>query len=105
MSDAPMPGAWVCDFCEFQLQKSVLTPNGVFANDSPLNEKCPNDGRLMRPLTWREANESLFKRATELLAENTRMREALTKIRDFPVHSEPVGCVMEMQEIATEALK
>lgn len=37
-------------------------------------------------------------------AENIRLREALDRIVRFPVHSEPVGGAMAMQDIAYEAL-
>jgi len=71
-----MPGAWRCKQCGFTLQKNVLhTMDGtVSADSSPLNEKCPNDGALMAPLTWRETNEDLYKIACERLAENTTLR-------------------------------
>ena len=60
--DAHMPGAWICDQCGFILQKNILhTLDGsVSADGSPLNNPCPNDNVLMRPLTWREANQSLY---------------------------------------------
>lgn len=61
-NDAEMPGAWVCSTCGFTLQKSVLhvKDGSVRADNSPLNNVCPNDGKLMRPMTWREANEGIF---------------------------------------------
>lgn len=61
-TDPVMPGAWVCDRCDFQLQLNVLhAGNGAMSADtSPLNQTCPNDGQLMRPLTWREVNRQLF---------------------------------------------
>lgn len=60
--DAEMPGAWICDKCKFILQKNTLhaRDGSVSANTSPINERCPNDGTLMRPYTWREANEGLY---------------------------------------------
>src|SRR6476646_7410038 len=61
-SDAEMPGTWICDQCKFTLQKNILSAGdgSVRADTSPLNEICPNDGQLMRPLTWREANEGFY---------------------------------------------
>lgn len=61
-SDALMSGVWICDKCSFVLQKNILHAytGSVTANDEPFNESCPNDGVLMRPLTWREANQTLF---------------------------------------------
>lgn len=69
--DAEMPGAWKCDTCGFVLQKNVLhTGDGAISADtSPLNEKCPNEGKLMRPLTWREVNEDLYNQVVKLMNE------------------------------------
>ena len=66
--DAEMPGAWKCDCCGLVLQKNVLyVGDGLMSADtSPLNEKCPNDGKLMRPLTWREVNEELYEKVCVL---------------------------------------
>lgn len=65
--DAEMPGAWICDKCGFILQKNILfASNGnVSADTSPLNVICENDGQLLRPLTWREVNNDLFKMLDE----------------------------------------
>lgn len=73
-----MPGAWICDKCGFILDKKILAVNDgqVYADTSPLNEHCPNDNRLMRPLTWREVNESLFKACTDNLEEKKRWEAA-----------------------------
>lgn len=67
-----MPGAWICDKCQFILQKSIMSAKtgNVYANNEPFNEKCPNDGTLMRPYTWREANERLYQ---ALILEQKRM--------------------------------
>jgi hypothetical protein len=43
----------------------------------------------------------------QLFAKNEeikKLRKALQRIRDFPVHSEPVGGACAMQNIATDAL-
>ncbi len=39
-----------------------------------------------------------------LTAENARLKRALKIIAGFPIHSEPLGGAMTMQEIAREAL-
>lgn len=77
--DAEMPGAWICDKCGFVLQKNILhaLDGNISADTSPLNEICPNDNILMRPYTWREANENLYNRAVELMKENTILKERL----------------------------
>lgn len=68
----PMPGALMCNKCGFVLQKNILFTKSctIRAENSPLNERCPNDGSLMRPFTWREANEAYAKRCSELMDEN-----------------------------------
>ena len=60
--DEQMPGAWTCDHCNFIEQASVLNAHtgGITANNEPFNRVCPNDGKLMRPLTWRETNQVMF---------------------------------------------
>lgn len=42
----PIPGCWGCPRCGFQLTKCVLRvpDGGVFVNDEPKREVCPNDG-------------------------------------------------------------
>ena len=81
-NDAEMPGAWTCDKCGFGLQKSVLCADSgqVAANTSPLNEVCPNDGTLMRPLTWREANDFYAKEFEKFLADYKILRSALLEV-------------------------
>lgn len=71
-----MPGAWQCSKCRFVLQKNVLhTGDGkISADTSPLNEVCPNDGQLMRPLTWRDANEEFYKANLKLSQERDQSR-------------------------------
>lgn len=79
----PMPGAWACDKCHFVLQKNVLyTCDGsVSADMSLLNVVCPNDGQLMRPLTWREANEELYERAVKEIARSRELEAQLDEAR------------------------
>jgi hypothetical protein len=50
------------------------------ADTSPLNEVCPNDGQLMRPLTWREANQ-------EFSAECYRLRQQLNEATDLLIEN------------------
>lgn len=77
--DAEMPGAWTCGKCQFRLQENILfAGNGAISADtsldtSPVNERCPNDGSLMRPLTWREVNEELYEKGIELSADKRRL--------------------------------
>ena len=52
----------------------------------------------------RDALKPLVRTAITLGEEVDRLREALRSIQSFPVHSEPVGGAMAMQEIAHAAL-
>lgn len=47
----------------------------------------------------------LYSESEKLLAENDRLRSALSRIASYPVHSEPMGVALDMQDIATTALK
>lgn len=91
-----MPGAWICDKCGFQLQKNILyTGDGAIGADtSPINNVCPNDGILMRPLTWREVNEGLFDQVMRLMDENALLRAELDRVKNYvdvpsPLSSNP----------------
>lgn len=74
-----MPGAWICGKCGFVLQKNVLhTQDGsITANVADHCEGCPNDGSAMRPFTWREANEGLFKRAADLMEQLRNLNDQI----------------------------
>jgi hypothetical protein len=76
-NEPQMPGAWICDKCKFTLQKNFLhvRDGSISANIADHCEGCPNDGNAMRPLTWREVNEDLYKRCVELLEENQKLKE------------------------------
>lgn len=73
------PGAWHCEKCGFVLQKSILhaQTGSVSANNEPFNEKCPNDGQLMKPLTWKKMSEDNFKAGSEALQRERKLREVL----------------------------
>lgn len=79
-----VPGVWRCDTCNFQVSKNVMNvANGtVGADRSEDLEGCPNDGLMMRRVTWEqyctqtdaafmsqvEAREAAEKRVAELEA-------------------------------------
>lgn len=62
-SHEQVPGCWECPHCGFVLQKSILhtLDGGISADNSPINEICPNDGKLMQPLTYKNAYRGLLK--------------------------------------------
>jgi hypothetical protein len=55
-----MPGDWVCEKCDFTYHKRVVAPSGIFAQTEPFNMICPNDGTLMKPMTYKHATEALM---------------------------------------------
>lgn len=79
-----MPGAWICDKCHFIQQKNILhaASGNVSADTSPLNNICPNDGQLMRPFTWREANDGYDKENSRLRGEVGKLRAVLEESED-----------------------
>lgn len=87
-----MPGAWTCEKCGFVLQKNVIVTRAgkIYADPSPLNEVCPNDGTLMKPLTWRKANDDLF---SALMDRQTQLDDLTGKLEVFTeqVRSETEG--------------
>jgi hypothetical protein len=50
------------------------------------------------------SQKTLWASNEALTAENARLKQALKIIAGFPIHSEPLGGAMTMQEIAREAL-
>jgi len=98
-SEPQMPGAWICPKCKCCVQKSIMhTGDGaITADTSPINQVCPNNCGLMRPLTWREVNEDLseramaeLKRANELEAEVARLTRELGEERQGRPAEQPL---------------
>jgi hypothetical protein len=65
-----MPASFVCDKCNFHLEKATL-----FAASGEIGipvegyepEPCPNDGELLRHVTWKEAYENTIKHSNEMM--------------------------------------
>jgi NTP pyrophosphatase (non-canonical NTP hydrolase) len=76
-----MPGDWKCDGCGFTQHNRVLAPNGVFADMKPELRACPNDGRDMRPVTWKEASEENYQAAMRFLNERDEARRHYESLR------------------------
>lgn len=57
-----IPGEVVCPKCRFRLHRRVLRADTgqIYIDASPVtDEPCPNDGEIMRAITWEEdANET-----------------------------------------------
>ena len=65
-----MPASFVCDKCNFQLEKAtILAATGEIGvregGEEPDN--CPNDGDPMRRMTWKEAYENSAKHSHEMM--------------------------------------
>jgi len=66
-----VPGSFYCPKCKFILTKSVLyVRSGTIGVDRHCDEKCPNDGTPMEPVTW----ESDAKQMAELMPELAKLR-------------------------------
>jgi hypothetical protein len=67
-----VPGSFHCPVCKFQLVKSVLyVKSGTIGVEHHCDEKCPNDGTPMEPVTW----ESDAKQMAEVVPELARLRK------------------------------
>jgi hypothetical protein len=84
VKDSTYPGAWECEKCGFLLQKHILSALFGNADNSPLNEICPNDGKLMIPVTYKRAfehsikdRERQVKRAVKAEADLDRLRKSV----------------------------
>lgn len=66
-SDLYVPGLWRCPQCGFIQHNQILAPTGVFASTAPELRPCPNDGRDMQPVTWREHAKDLEKTLDTIL--------------------------------------
>ena len=76
-----MPGAWICDKCGFVLQKNNLyVKSGTIGADMRDEvEGCPNDGTVMRGLTWREVNSDYDKMLIEARTKLQAASEVIEK--------------------------
>jgi hypothetical protein len=56
-----IPGVCYCPLCNFILVKNVLyTKSGTIGVDNtPFVERCPNDGQIMKPQTYKKAYEEM----------------------------------------------
>lgn len=57
--DVGPSGQWLCDACGFGLSATIIsTADGGTSGDNRPRQVCPNDGKNLRRMTWREAAES-----------------------------------------------
>lgn len=70
-----VPGMWECPKCSFTLTKNILAAAGVFVDQKPHIEPCPNDGRDMVPLTWKKLADDLSEVTEQKLMDNLELRK------------------------------
>ncbi len=54
IKEIQVPGVWRCPQCRFTQHNQILAPDGIGVDTRPHLLPCPNDGRDMVPLTWRD---------------------------------------------------
>jgi hypothetical protein len=57
-----IPGCWECPQCGFILTKTEVRPY-----DESSNERCPNDGQMLKPETWKARCKRLAASCDQLL--------------------------------------
>ncbi|WP_395741051.1 hypothetical protein [Prosthecobacter sp.] len=82
-SELFVPGMWQCPQCRFIQQNNVISPAGVFASKAPELRPCPNDGRDMQPVTWREYAEQTDKTLGKILDDREALQRSLQVIYDL----------------------
>lgn len=67
--EVTIPGCWECPECGFSLSRNDLETKSAMAgpNDGPF--RCPNDGQILKPETWKERCEKLAASCEQLLTE------------------------------------
>lgn len=57
-----VPGTLFCPKCRFVVHRNILyaKSGNIGVDSSPTIEACPNDGELMRPMTWQEDQKMSF---------------------------------------------
>jgi hypothetical protein len=74
ITDLTVPGVWRCPKCRFTQVNQTLAPDGIGADTRPHLWPCPNDGRDMVPVTWREHAADLEKMLIQRLDAETLLQ-------------------------------
>lgn len=74
-------------------------------NEHPIYKNIYDLCQEIEKLPASEHATKIVVMASDLQHPARKLIEALRRIRDYPVHSEPVGGAMAMQDIAHEALR
>lgn len=95
--DIYAPGMWKCPHCNFRQHNAVIAPNGVFANDKPELRPCPNDGRDMVPVTWKELAKENEAIAIKYMNENTHLADHLRESRQCKKNIQEREALIEVE--------
>ena len=87
------PGQWECPKCKFYQVMNILAVNqGMVAADTKIADPCPNDGELMRRVTWKEICASQDKFCKDKAEENYSLRAKVEElelgIKKYAMHGE-----------------
>jgi DNA-binding MarR family transcriptional regulator len=75
--DAIIPGCWECPQCGFFLTRGDLDfKRGTMGQVAePFSERCPNDGQILKPETWKARCGRLTVTCEQLLTEIRRLND------------------------------
>lgn len=63
-----VPGDWVCPECNYRLHSRILhAATGAVGVSKEEAQTCPNDGFILRRLTWRQDAEDANRVALDLM--------------------------------------
>jgi hypothetical protein len=98
-----LPGQYKCAKCGFELTKSILyVKSGGIGPDLSQPEPCPNDGEIMRRVTWQEASQSNYRFAKELLDKRDELESKVAALTQRAEAAE--AQVVALRDSAVEAL-
>ena len=86
-----VPGVWECPHCGYVLHKNTLNvQNAIITPDrSPFNEVCPNDGKLMQPLTYKKAFTDLSTVCEQQISRAYQAEQML----EIAINARPCTCI------------
>jgi DNA-binding MarR family transcriptional regulator len=99
-----IPGWWECPQCGFTLNRNDLDIKRarVGQNDEPF--RCPNDGQLLKPETWKERCEKLAASYEQLLTEIQWLNDFCVFTPHKKMHL-PVFARGKLRQLAQAGLK
>ncbi len=86
--EAPwVPGQFECPKCMFRLSSNILSAStGAVAVDRKAKpEQCPNDGEIMKRVTWQQLADDYGDAATRYARRVRQLEEAWPEDREMPL--------------------